>query len=100
MQKCADLVDLEKFCEMRIYLQKSASILPSTSLPKSLENRGSKIPVSGGIHSPPLAAHSPIFGGMPVEIRRLVFYNNLVLASGGGWRIETTLRRSSSMIIM
>ena len=34
VRRCGNLVDLEKCCKMRIWLQKSASIQPRTSLPK------------------------------------------------------------------
>ena len=47
MRRNVDLVDLEKYCKMRPWSQKSASIQRRTSPPKFLENRGSRIGVPG-----------------------------------------------------
>ena len=39
LQRCTNIVDLDKYCRMSIYLQKSASMQSRTSLPQSLCNQ-------------------------------------------------------------
>ena len=67
MQKCVNLVELEKRCQTYIYLQESASIKPRTSLPKHLTC------LQGILLLPDLAKHVATPGGRGArggELRR------------------------------
>ena len=62
MQKCANLVELEKCCKMTIWLQKSALIQPRTSLGKSEIRRGGEASVHCGGEQAVAPASCSVFG--------------------------------------